>query len=155
MGAVPPFSYSTDTALATTVHQVEAAMLQGEYALVVLLDIQGAFDNVPFTSVLTGFRNKGFPDWFIQWYKHYLQFRTTTVTLKNTTATKHLTRGVPQGGVLSPVAWNIAFESFLENFQTGSVKVTGFADDAALIVTGPNPHVLRKLMQEAVDKALA
>ena len=62
------------------------------------------------------------------------RFCTTTVTLKNTTATKHLTRGVPQGGILSPVAWNIAFESFLENFQTVSVKVTGIADDAALIV---------------------
>ena len=56
---------------------------------------------------------------------------------------------------MSPVAWNIAFESFLENFKTGSVKVTGFADDAALFVTGPNTHILWKLMQEAVDKALS
>ena len=148
-------NYSTDTALATTVHQIESAVFQGDYALVVFLDIQGAFDNVPFSAVLQGFKDKGYPAWFLQWYKHYLHNRQTSVTLKHTKMTKHLARGVPQGGVLSPLAWNIAFESFLRLFQSGSVRVTGFADDAALIITGPNPHILRKLMQEAIDKALA
>jgi len=43
---------------------------------------------------------------------------------------------------------------FLALFSNSSITVAGFADDAGLIVTGPNPLVLRRLMKEAIDKAL-
>ncbi len=56
---------------------------------------------------------------------------------------------------LSPLAWNIAFESLLQTFLKGQVKICGFADDACLIATGESPLLLRFLMQEAIDKALA
>ena len=51
--------------------------------------------------------------------------------------------------------WNVGFDQMLGLFpDRGRVKIVGFADDAALIVVGPNPQVLRALMQSAIDKVL-
>ncbi len=54
---------------------------------------------------------------------------------------------------MSPLAWNLAFESFLELYNTGPVRVNGFADDAGLVAIGGTPAQLAIRLQEAVDKA--
>ena len=65
------------------------------------------------------------------------------------------TRGTPQGGVLSPQAWNFNFEGFLKLFGGKSrVKVVGYADDAALIIKGNDPKSMARIMQNAVNKAV-
>ena len=52
--------------------------------------------------------------------------------------------------------WNIAFEGLLDLFpDEGRVNIVGYADDACLIVSGPSPKYLVRLMQKAVDAALA
>ncbi len=68
---------------------------------------------------------------------------------------RFLTRDTQQGGVFSPLEWNLAFESLLQTFSTGQIKVCGFADDACLIAKGESPLLLRFLMQEGINKALA
>ena len=85
----------------------------------------------------------------------YLKYRTVTVNHEGVRVKRFLTRGTQQGGVLSPLAWNIAFDNLLQTFPKGQVKICGFTDDACLIVTGESPLLLRFLMQEAIDKALA
>ncbi len=62
--------------------------------------------------------------------------KKVTINHEGVKVKKFLTRGTPQGGVLSPIAWNIAFESLLHIFSKGQVKICGFADDACLITTG-------------------
>ena len=42
---------------------------------------------------------------------------------------------MPQGGVLSPIIWNIAFESLLKQMSHYAF-VTGFADDGFAVATG-------------------
>ncbi len=78
-----------------------------------------------------------------------------TVNHEGVNIKRFLTHGTPQEGVLSPLAWNIAFDSLLQTFSKGQVKVCGFVDDACLIVTGESPLPVCFLMQEAIDKALA
>jgi len=146
--------YSTESALSNAVEQIEAGTLSQQFTLGVFLDIQGAFDNVKPESILKGMEKKGIEPKIIQWYGHYLRNRGIVFEHRGVKANKRLHLGTPQGGVLSPLMWNLTFESLLEKFQRGSVKVNGFADDAALLVTGPYPNVLRHVMQDAVTKAL-
>lgn len=47
----------------------------------------------------------------------YLRNRYIQVDLKGLQQKRKLTRGTPQGGVLSPLAWNLVFDSFLELFN--------------------------------------
>ena len=100
-------------------------------------------------------QEKNFPEIFINWYRSYLKYRTVTINQEGVKVKRVLTRGTPQGGLLSPLAWNLAFESLLQTLSKGQVKICGFADDACLIATGESPLLLRFLMQDAIGKAFA
>ncbi len=145
---------STETALSNMVEYIEKALVKRKFALGVFLDIQGAFDNVQPESIIQGMITKGINSNLIKWYHHYLLNRVIAMDHKGIKMSRHLTLGTPQGGVLSPIMWNLVFESLIELFEEGSVKICGFADDAGLVISGSDPEVLRASMQEAVDKAL-
>ncbi len=53
----------------------------------------------------------------------------STVQYGDKTSQQKLTRGTPQGGVLSPILWNLAFDSLLKIFNKGTVVYNGYADD--------------------------
>ena len=145
---------STDTALSQLVDTVEEAFSRKEYALGVFLDIQGAFDNVIPARVIEGLARRGVPPKHVAWYKHYLYGRRMSTEYKGVSIQRHLTLGTPQGGVLSPLMWNVCFDSLLHLFDRGPVRCVGFADDGALITTGSSPKLLAIRMQEAIDKAM-
>lgn len=145
---------STESALSDMVDDVESTILRGGYAIGVFLDIQGAFDNLDTEAAIRGMREKHLPEAIIGWYGHYLRTREVAAEVKGQKGSRRLTRGTPQGGVLSPLIWNLAFDELLDLYSTGPVRVRGFADDASLLVTGTDPNVLAELMQPAVDKAV-
>jgi ribonuclease HI len=145
---------STETALSNMTEYIESALLNKSFALGVFLDIQGAFDNVPPQSILRGLGEKNADTALLRWYGHYLCNRSIEVEYKGIKAMRHLTRGTPQGGVLSPVMWNLVFEGLLAKYQEGPVKCCGYADDAGLIITGSKPSLLVGHMQTAVNNAL-
>ena len=146
---------SCDSAVSGLVDLIESAILRKQYAIGVFLDIQGAFDNLDLDKAVQGMEKHSFPTPVVQWYAHYLRGRTVEADVKGVKATRRLTRGTPQGGVLSPMVWNLAFDSLLDLFNEGPVKAKGFADDAALVVLGLDPDTLISLAQAAVDKATA
>ena len=145
---------STESALSTAVDDIENAILRGTLALGVFLDIEGAFDNLQPKAAVKGMQDHGFPQNIIDWYSKYLSNRTCSTTIGTTTEERYLTQGTPQGGVLSPLLWNLAFDQFLSLYDTGPVKVTGFADDALLLIKGIDHNTLVSQMQIALDKAL-
>jgi hypothetical protein len=77
--------------------------------------------------------------------------------LDNNFYTRSLTRGTPQGGVLSPLIWNVNFDSMLDELNKGPIKVIGFADDAAILitVTGIDPKTMVQKIQTPIDKIVA
>ncbi|QQP41066.1 Uncharacterized protein FKW44_015317, partial [Caligus rogercresseyi] len=90
----------------------------------------------------------------IKWYVSYLRSRSITVELKGIRKNRVLTRGTPQGGVLSPITWNLVFDKLLGLFDSGPVKAIGFADDAALLISGSDPSSMVCILQDAINKAL-
>ena len=63
-----------------------------------------------------------------------------------------LTLGVPQGALTSPLAWNIYFEPVLQEAKKGPCKVTGFADDSAVSVAGPDLDTVIQVAQNIVSE---
>ncbi len=90
----------------------------------------------------------------IEWYSHYLNHQSIETEIKGITTTRKLTCGTSQGGILSPLVWNLAFDGLLNKFDQGPAHVKGFADDAALILKGHDPYTLISQGQEALNKAL-
>ena len=146
--------HSTESALSNMVEQIEHALARDKFALGVFLDIQGAFDNVQPHYISDAMRLKKLSETLIRWYSHYLRYRQVRLDYNGIQRKRYLTRGTPQGGVLSPVMWNIAFDSLLDMFKEGWVSICGFADDAGLLTVGTNLAVLRSRMQSAVNKAI-
>ena len=73
---------STETAIAEVVNYIESAMYQGEFAVAICLDIQGAFDNLNAAKANEALRNHGFPLWFLNWYGKFLHKRYVNVEYK-------------------------------------------------------------------------
>ena len=143
---------SCDSALSAMADRIERHIMQNEFALGVFLDIAGAFDNLSFQAAIQGLERAGVDPLIVAWYSQYLRNRTAWADLKGCSLLVHLVKGTPQGGVLSPIIWNLAFESFLNLFFFGPVHSQAFADDGALLTGGPDPSALVRNMQRALDK---
>ena len=91
----------------------------------------------------------------IKWYGHYLTTRFVQASLGETTRCRSLTRGTPQGGILSPLVWNTVFDSLLDGLERiPSVRPKGYADDRMFLITGKDPDILVNLAQPAIDVAV-
>ena len=144
--------YSVDTALSDFTDQVESAILRGQYAIGCFIDVQGAFDSVSFDSAINAMVAKNFPSDIRNWYIHFLKNRLVYTDVLGQSACRKINRGTGQGLVLSPVIWNLIYDSFLDLFKTGPVRAVGFADDGALVAKGPDPSTLASLMQQGLVK---
>ncbi len=111
---------SCDSALSDMVNDIESSVHRQKYAMGVFLDISGAFDNLSVNAAIRGMRRKGIDETLIGWFGQFLKNRTITTTVKGITIVRQLTRGTPQGGVLSPIIWDIAFDELLEIFEMRS-----------------------------------
>ena len=93
-------NHSCDVAFSRVVGHIEKSILNGQYTLGVFLDIQGAFDNITIQSLESGMVSHGFPPQMTQWYINYMKTRSCQTTLFDTTITRFLDKGTPQGGGL-------------------------------------------------------
>jgi hypothetical protein len=121
----------------------------------VFLDIKGAFDNISIRAVTAGMVKHGFPPNMITWYTNYINNRSCYTKLGNVSLTTYLHQGTPQGGVFSPIAWNLAFDDFLSAFDNGPTLAIGFADDGSLLISGPDPYTLANIAQTSINTAVA
>ena len=144
---------STETALSQATDIIERSIYQGQCTLAVSFDCTGAFDYIKFDSADKAMQDIGIPEHIRGWYKNLLRQRTVTGEVNGQQLSVHPTKGSPQGGVLSPVVWNIIMNTLLNKFN-GAVKAVGYADDILLLVSGLHPHSMTKIMQEAIKTVL-
>jgi len=116
---------STETALSDTVDYLESAVFRDGFAVAVFLDIEGAFDNLLPEGVLDSLMERGTSRELLNWFTRYLSTRKVSADYKEVSASRRLVRGTPQGGVISPLLWNLAFDELLELFDGSAVKVCG------------------------------
>ena len=145
---------STETALSEVVDHIERAILRKEKALVVSLDCSGAFSEISFDSAARAMEKKGIPETIVRWYDKILKERRIEAELQGTKAAIKPKKGSPQGGVLSPLVWNLIMDTLLTKFKVMAVKAVGYADDIIMVLTGKDPHTMVELMQQALTMVL-
>merc|ERR1711923_249373 len=89
---------SCDSAITTIVSHAEYAMAKNNYAVLALLDVEGAFDNATYKSMLDPLKDKGTPEQFISWISDFLVTRKSSITVKGVHREIYHTRGTPRGG---------------------------------------------------------
>ena len=70
---------------------------KNNFVLAISLDIKGAFDYLEWSSIIYAIEKKNSPKYIVDIIKSYLSNRKISIG----NAAKSLTRGCPQGGVLS------------------------------------------------------
>ncbi len=136
----------TESAILKLVSIIESALKVGNYAFGIFLDIEGAFDNIPFTAIKRALEKTKAKGNVSNWILHFISTRKLKLNLKGVAIIIWILAGCPQGGVLSPFLWNIVLDSLLillENLQ----NILAFADDLAIILTGFCLSTLRYLGQ--------
>ncbi len=142
---------STETALSDVVDYIERAVHNRQSALAVSLDCSGAFDCIKFDSAIEAMESKNISTDIISWYDTMLRNRKVSAGLQGVSKTITPTQGSPQGGILSPLVWNLVMDSLLTKLQPHAVKAVGYADDVILIATGFDTSTLQQLMQDALS----
>ena len=132
---------STTAAIHKLVRKLEMAMLNKGMALGTFLDIEGAFDNVSFTSIERALAKNCKSSSVNRWIMSMIRCRHTKIELQGKERVISILRGCPQGGILSPFLWNLVINDLLE-FTRDKIPcdLQGFADDISLISIVTNPQ---------------
>jgi hypothetical protein len=79
-----------------------------------------------------------------------LDSRLVHTSLKGSSLTAKVGGGCPQGEVLSRLLWNLIV-GLLAATNNQGFNTYGYADDIVIIVQGKYAHMVRELMQAALD----
>lgn len=142
---------SVDTALHELVSRIERAMDSKLYTLGVFLDIEGAFDNTTFESICEGALEHGIPRTIVRWVDATLRLRNISAGPDLDRITVTVTKGCPQGGVLSPLLWSLVVDGLLKRLAASGLYSQGYADDLAVLVTGRFLDTVCALMQNGLS----
>ncbi|KAL4100707.1 hypothetical protein QTP88_020741 [Uroleucon formosanum] len=97
---------------------------------VIFTDISKAFDSINHIVLIDILDRLGVGEPLLSWFKSYITGRRQFVSLFNQKSAEYLvTSGVPQGGHLSPLLFNILINTLCESVD---IKMLLFADDVKL-----------------------
>ena len=138
---------SVETALHQLVVRVDKALDQQEIALGVFLDIEGAFNNTSYDSMCAALAGHGVDYTIVRWIRATLEGRRAMATLGGFSRSIAVSRGCPQGGVLSPLLWCLVVNKLLARLNEGGVYSQGCVDDICLLVVGKFQNMESGLIQ--------
>ena len=145
--------YSCQTAISDLVDNIESNILRNKLYMSTFLDIAGAFDNCRYPSIISAMEKRGINQKIIKWYDQFLNSRIAYTELEGVSSAVRVRKGCPQGGILSPLAWNLVFESFIDLFKDSAAQIGCYADDARIGLPGVCETSMAQIMQKELKKA--
>jgi hypothetical protein len=119
---------SVDSALHQLVVRVEKALDQQEIALGVFLDIEGTFDNTSCDSTCSALTRHGVVQTIVRWIRATLEGRLVTAALGDVSRSVAVSKGCPQGGVLSPLLLCHVVNELLARLNDGGIYAQVYVD---------------------------
>ena len=131
--------HSTNTAIHNINNTVAAGFNQPPTrTIAVALDMSKAFDTVNIHTLIDKLTQTNIPHTILRYSANYIKGRIAYTTFRNHTSTKRQFKsGVPQGGVLSPILFNIYTSDI--SLPPDSVQLTTYADD--ITITAPHTDI--------------
>jgi len=83
----------------------------------------------------------------VRWVKATLEGRQAIATLGSHSRSVAVSRGCPQGGVLSPLLWCLVVDELLARLSGGGVYAQGHVDDICLLAVEKFPNMVSGLIQ--------
>ena len=138
---------STETALSELVHFLEKAKCNGQFAIVLSIDIQGAFDTVPFDVIRDSLTQHGVEREIVNWIDFLSRNRVITTGDGSEVVSFRPKEGTTQGGLNGPDIWIICLWAIIFTAAATSSKLSKFADDLISALMGRDLRVMRDVIQ--------
>ncbi len=143
----------TATAISGMCNTIEKGNARGHVTVGAFLDIKGAFDTVDPDAAIAAMEKRKLPKWFINTYGHFIKHRVVKAEFCGEVVRRWVRMGCPQGGVISPLFWNLVFDELLKEVHGKGIDCEAFADDIGLTCSGPDLMTCRDKIQAAIKRA--
>jgi len=147
---------STDTAIHQLVCRIERSVKQAEFCVGIFLDIEAAISHATFHSMDKAMEAFDVSRVCHLWVKNMLTSRVAIAELQETKVSRVVERGCPQGGVVSPLLWNLVVHELLVILTTEfpELYTQGYADDISNLAVGYDLPTVRALFQRVLRRVL-
>ncbi|CAH2108833.1 unnamed protein product [Euphydryas editha] len=125
----------TDSALQAVVSVIESAISDKGFCLGTFLDIEGAFDKTKFIKIKEALQRHGVCTTLRNWIGNMLQGRILLL-VEGESQKAIVAKGCPQGGVISPLLWNMVVNDLITALNDHRYYTVGYADDLAILIRG-------------------
>ncbi|KMQ89895.1 lian-aa1 retrotransposon protein [Lasius niger] len=122
---------SVDAVLYSLVHRLEEAWARQNIAAGLFLDIEGAFNYTSVEAIERAVERHG---------------------IDPTTRSGGESRGCPQGGIISPLLWNLVVDELIVKLNQRGFYTQAYADDLATVVIARDANTVSGLLRTALEK---
>ena len=144
---------STDAALLKVINKIQTHLKANEHVIGVFIDIQGAFDNLPHRAIKKALENTPAKGEISNWIMNMVTNRDINLSLAEETINRKISKGCPQGGVLSPFLWNLVMDNLLTNNEQFK-NIFAYADDILIIQAGHDIKTVTETMERHIEKVI-
>ena len=147
------FRAGRSTADATTkLKQVASrAWQKRQFCVAVSIDIRNAFNTMWWKKILQELSNARVPVYLLKIISSYLSSRTIEAETSAGTVRREVTSGVPQGSVLGPTLWNVAFNGIFKVKLPPGVQLICYADDTLVVGVADTVDEVENRVNRALD----
>jgi retron-type reverse transcriptase len=125
------------------------AIDDGKEIRIIFCDISKAFDRVWHKGLLYKLKSIGIDDTVLKWFESYLSNSRQQVVINGETSdTKSINAGVPQGSILEPMFFLIYINDIVNNI---SCNTKLFADDTPLYLVVDNEYEAAEQLNKDIE----
>ena len=128
--------HSCETVLLKLTNDIQVSMNKGQMTALVLLDLSAAFDTIDQKLLLERVeQDYGISGNVLAWLKSYLNERTFSVVIKDSSSKQYIVLyGVPQGSLLGPILFIIYTRELSDIVLKHGLRLHVYADDTTLYI---------------------
>lgn len=129
---------------------IEDALKEGSQVLAVYLDVSNAFNEVQSEILIKKLACVNISTKLIKFVK-FLTYHREVYTEVNPDTPRHCYKGVPQGGVLSPLMY-LLYVADAVKVDHARVKILQYADDIVIYLRTDDPNSDKSILEDAVQE---
>jgi len=143
---------NTELAVTLFVDEICKNMNEGRLTGAIFIDLSKAFDTLSHSQILANLRAVGVQDKENELFTDYLFNRSQTVSFEGFCSEyQSTTCGVPQGSILGPLLFLIAYDGISNVLQNS--KILMYADDTVLLTSAKTQTEIEKALSEDFARA--